>query len=83
MSIDKSLRPRSALARHRSVLTRAERVSRLEAEERWTEDGPVLGLPKVRNLRAKRAKPKQEKAVEAEAPVAGAATGGEAPKPAP
>jgi len=50
MSIDKSLKSHKVLQRHRSVLTRAERIERLEEEERWSEDQGVLALPKVRNL---------------------------------
>ncbi len=47
MSIDSSLKIKGALTRHRNVLTRAERVAQLQAEERWTEDDGVTGLPKV------------------------------------
>ena len=47
MSIDRSLKVKNALERHRNVLTRAERVSVLREEERFAEDGSPLGLPKV------------------------------------
>ena len=47
MSLDKSLKSHGALARHRNVLTRAERVEALKDEEKWTDEDPVLGLPKV------------------------------------
>jgi small basic protein (TIGR04137 family) len=47
MSIDRSLRIKGALERHRNVLTRAERVEKLKDEERWTEGSSVFGLPKV------------------------------------
>lgn len=47
MSIDRSLKVRGALERHRNVLTRAERVEKLKEEERWDEEQSVLGLPKV------------------------------------
>ncbi len=47
MSIDRSLKVKGALERHRNVLTRAERVEKLKEEERWEEDQSVLGLPKV------------------------------------
>ena len=77
MSIDKSLKSHNILQRHRSVLTRAERIKRLEDEERRAADDSVLGLPKVRNLQAKRVRPKHEKA-EADAEAAGAESG-EAP----
>lgn len=49
MSIDRSLKVKGALARHRNVLTRAERVGKLQEEERWTEGEPLVGLPKVAN----------------------------------
>jgi small basic protein (TIGR04137 family) len=47
MSIDRSLKIKGALSRHRNVLTRAERVEKLKDEERWTEEQSVIGLPKV------------------------------------
>ena len=47
MSMDKSLKSQGGLARHRNVLTRAERVDRLKEEERWEEKRQVFGLPKV------------------------------------
>jgi len=47
MSIDRSLKIKGALTRHRNVLTRAERIQRLKDEERWHEEDSVLGLPKV------------------------------------
>ncbi len=48
MTIDKSLKIRAGMIRNRNVLTRAERLERLQATERWKEGDPVLGLPKVR-----------------------------------
>jgi len=48
MSIDRSLKIKGALSRHRNVLTRAERIEQLKDEERWSEgNSSVLGLPKV------------------------------------
>jgi len=47
MSMDKSLRYRAALSRHRNVLTRAERMLILKDQGRWSEDKGPLGLPKV------------------------------------
>ncbi len=47
MSLDKSLKGRSALVRHRNVLTRAERIERLKELGQWTEGSNPLGLPKV------------------------------------
>jgi small basic protein (TIGR04137 family) len=47
MSVDRSLKIKGALSRHRNVLTRAERIERLKEEEKWNEGDSLLGLPKV------------------------------------
>lgn len=47
MSIDRSLKVKSALKRHRNVLSREERIKVLKTEERWQEGDKVVGLPKV------------------------------------
>ncbi len=47
MSIDRSLKIKGALSRHRNVLTRAERIEQLKDEEKWSEGDSLLGLPKV------------------------------------
>ena len=47
MSIDRTLKIKGALSRHRNVLSRAERVEQLKEEERWSEGDRLLGLPKV------------------------------------
>jgi len=47
MSIDRSLKVKGALKRHRNVLTRAERVEQLKDEERWNEGDSLFALPKV------------------------------------
>lgn len=64
MTIDKSLRIRSATVRSRNVLTRAERLEKLKEAERWEEGDKVLGLPKV--LVPKLALKKKKKAKKAE-----------------
>jgi len=88
MSIDRSLRLKDALVRHRNVLTRAERIDKLKDEERWEDDSSVLGLPKVSHRKShagkKPAKEKEEAVAGAEgaaAAPAGAtpAAGGKAP----
>lgn len=69
MSIDRSLKIRGALSRHRNVLTRAERVEKLKAEERWEEEDSVLGLPKVAHRKShagRKAKAAEAKAVATE-----------------
>ena len=52
MSIDRSLRVRGALKRHRNVLDREERIKVLKAEERWQDGDKVTGLPKVAHRKA-------------------------------
>lgn len=47
MSVDRSLKIKGALTRHRNVPTRAERIEQLKEEERWSEGDSVLALPKV------------------------------------
>jgi small basic protein (TIGR04137 family) len=47
MSLDKTLKSKSTLERHRNVLTRAERIERLKELGRWTETSAPMGLPKV------------------------------------
>ena len=62
MSLDKSLKSKDLLERHRNVLTRAERIERLKELGRWTDDMNVLGLPKVGHRKAAVGKKdKQEK----------------------
>lgn len=75
MSIDKSLRRRSGGSANRSVLTRAERIKKLQEAEKWTDGRSPFGLPKVRVQKIVLKKAKKEKAAEGEA------AGGEA-KPA-
>lgn len=52
MSIDRSLKSGGALARHRNVLTRPERIQRLKDQERWNEQDSLFGLPKVANRKS-------------------------------
>jgi small basic protein (TIGR04137 family) len=64
MSIDKSLRRKDSLQRARSVLTRGERIKRLQDEERWKEGRSPYGLPKVKVVKIviKKAKKAKEEA---------------------
>jgi small basic protein (TIGR04137 family) len=76
MTMDKSLRVRRGLLRSRSVLTRAERITRLQEADRWKEDGSPLGLPKVRVFKLamkKKKKKKEEEGAEGAAAAPGAA----------
>ncbi len=60
MSVDRSLKLKGALVRHRNVLTRAERVERLKEEERWQEGDSLFSLPKVANRKISVVKKKAE-----------------------
>jgi small basic protein (TIGR04137 family) len=81
MSVDRSLKIRGALKRHRNVLTRAERIEKLKEEDKWSEEDSLLGLAKVAHRkshagRKDKAAAEKEAATEvvageeAEAPVA-------------
>ncbi|NOZ21539.1 MAG: small basic protein [Planctomycetes bacterium] len=83
MSLDKSLVSKQRLVRHRNVLSRSERISVLEEDERWEEGNSLFGLPKVKNMKAKRRsksaeKKEKEEAAAAAAEAAEAAEGAEA-----
>jgi len=70
--MDRSLRSKSTLERHRNVLTRAERVDILKETGLWSEGGRVTGLAKVAHRKA--AVGKKDKA-EKKAEVVGGAEG--------
>ncbi len=72
MSIDRSLKIKGALTRHRNVLSRAERIDSLKEDERWDEGGPVLGLPKVAHRKSHAGRKSAEKEAATEAAAAGA-----------
>lgn len=81
MSLDRSLKAGSALAQHRNVLTRAERIARLTQNSEFDPaTGRPLGLRKVANRKIAAGKKvsKKDKAAEAAGgapatPAAGAA----------
>ena len=52
MSLDRSLKSKASLSRHRNVLTRAERIKQLAGEEKWSEEKGIFGLPKVAHRKA-------------------------------
>ena len=53
MSLDKSLKSKASLSRHRNVLGRAERIDVLKEDDRWDEGQSPVGLPKVSHRKAK------------------------------
>jgi small basic protein (TIGR04137 family) len=70
MSIDRSLKVKGSLSRHRNVLSRAERIELLKEEERWSEGDSLLGLPKVAHRKSHAGrKGKEAPAKEAETEV--------------
>ena len=74
MTMDKSLKVHRGLVRSRSVLTRAERIERLKASDRWKEGDDPLGLPKVRvykiSMKKKKKKKEEEEGAAEAAPAA-------------
>ena len=66
MSIHQSLKLKNTLARQRSVLTRWERILKLQDADRWSTGDSVMGLPKVRTKFKVRSR-KAAKRAEAEA----------------
>lgn len=79
MSMDKSLKGKSTLVRHRNVLTRAERIERLKEGGLWTEESTAIGLPKVVHRKAAVGKKdKAEKKTEGDAATTETATDADA-----
>jgi small basic protein (TIGR04137 family) len=81
--MDRSLKSKASLSRHRNVLTRSERIKILEEQEKRRPGDPVSGLLKVAHRKAtvgaKVKKAKEEGAADgAAAPAAGAAPAGAA-----
>jgi small basic protein (TIGR04137 family) len=90
MSVDRSLKLKGSLTRHRNVLTRAERIQFLEEQERFKAGDCPWGLPKVAHRKApvggkaKKAAKKEGEGAEAGVPGApGAPAAGAAAAAAP
>ena len=66
MSIHRSFRSANRLEKHRNVLSRQERIEKLESLKRWDEDDDsVFGIPKVRNIKIRsKKKVKEEETIE-------------------
>lgn len=62
MSVDRSLKIGNALSRHRNVLSRSERIERMQEDGLWEEGDNVTGLPKVGNRKAAAGAKKKKKA---------------------
>jgi small basic protein (TIGR04137 family) len=73
MTIDKSLKVRRGATRNRSVLTRVERIAKMQEADNWKEGDSPLGLPKTRVRKLtmkKKKKKKEEEGAEGAAPAA-------------
>jgi small basic protein (TIGR04137 family) len=82
MSVDRSLKLKDALVRHRNVLTRAERIEVLKDEERWNEGDAVMGLPKVAHRKSAAGKKAKAEATAAAGAAGAAGPGAAAEAPA-
>ena len=82
MTLDKSLKVSSTSIKNRNVLTRAERIAKLQDAEAWKEGDKVLGLPKVRVVKVALKKKKKAKKEEGEAAAEVAAAPAKSAKPA-
>ncbi|PIQ82054.1 MAG: small basic protein [Candidatus Omnitrophica bacterium CG11_big_fil_rev_8_21_14_0_20_64_10] len=88
MSIHSSFKAGDTMKRHRSVLSRLERIKILRSEKEWDlQTASFQGLPKVKHLKVKAKKAKAAGAAEKEgaggaagAPAAGAPAAGAAGK---
>lgn len=68
MSVDKTLKLKDALSRHRNVLTRAERIAQMERTGSFDEsENSPFGLPKTRVLKTRAGGKKKKKKKEDDA----------------
>lgn len=74
MTLDKSLKIRAGSNKQRNVLNRAERLTKLIENERFGENQPLYGMPKVRVTKISMKKKKKVKKEE-DAAAAPAAAG--------
>ena len=72
MTLDKSLKIRSGSLNERNVLTRIERLKKLEETDRWSEGDSVFGLAKVRVEKMALRKKKKVKKIEEDELLEGA-----------
>ena len=81
MSIDRSLKSRNALSRHRNVLKRSERLEILEDDGKWSEEqDELLGLPKVSHRKSATGKKTKKEKDETETTTEEAAAATETPQ---
>jgi small basic protein (TIGR04137 family) len=66
MTIDKSLKIKKGVSRSRNVLTRVERIEKLQAQDRWADGASPFNLPKIRVYKVVLKKKKKVKDAEGE-----------------
>jgi len=66
MTIDKTLKTQRGLIKSRNVLTRVERLAKLQEMDRWQEGDSIFGLPKVRVQKVSLRKKKKAKKADEE-----------------
>ncbi len=64
MTMDRSLKVAAGAIKPRNVLTRAERVARLQELDRFDENASIIGMPKVRVVKVSLKKKKKVKKAE-------------------
>lgn len=75
MSQHPSLRVDSVGSKHRNVLTRLERIKKMQEENKWNDRASVLGLPKFKSMKVKVKKSKGPEEAGDAAAAPGAAAG--------
>ena len=66
VTIDRSLKVRRGALSNRNVLTRVERIAKLEETDRWSDGDSIMGMPKVRVQKISLKKKKKVKKEEGE-----------------
>ena len=66
MTMDRSLKVQAGAIKPRNVLTRAERIARLQEMDKFNEEMNVVGMPKVRVVKVSLKKKKKVKKAEDE-----------------
>lgn len=61
MTMDRSLKVQAGAIKTRNVLTRAERIARLQELGRWSDEMDAVGMPKVRVVKVSLKKKKKVK----------------------
>ncbi len=78
MSIHRSLAAKGGSKSHRNVLSREERIAKLEDDGSWTEEESIFGLAKVRSIKPKAGKKAAKKKDAEDEAAEGAPADGEA-----